>query len=132
VLLAVVARSRRTTPAPQPSIDSEAYEADPAARATCVHLRPIEDEAREQGVRCMLDAGPPPAVWVDALDPEPAAMAPLRLASCVRHEESKVVGPHTFSDPVYRCTRCGSAIAFHQGGYGNDPPPLNIRPRPPR
>jgi hypothetical protein len=104
-----------------------AYAADPAARATCEHLRPIEDEAREQGVDCRLEAQAPAAIFIRALDPGPEAMAPLRLAACVRHEESRVVGPHSWSDPAYRCTRCGCAIAFHQGGFGNDPPPLRIR-----
>ena len=106
-----------------------AYAADPAARVMCPHLRPIEDEAREQAIEVLLTAEAPGAIFVRALDPGPEALAPLRLEPCVRHEPSRVVGPHSFSDPAYRCGQCGGAVEFHQGGWSKDPPAMPVRAR---
>jgi hypothetical protein len=132
VLAALVWRARAGPPTDrsQPSQAAQAaYAADPAARVTCRHLRPIENEAREQGVECLLSAPPPATIWIRALDPGPQAMAPLHLASCVRHEPSRVIGPHSWSDPTYRCIRCRGVIEFHQGGYSDDPEELRVRGR---
>ena len=131
-LLLMLRRSSTTaspTHPPPRTSEQDAYESNPAARITCPHLRPIEDEAREQRIECLFNTEAPQAIFIQALDPEPEAMAPLALAPCVRHEPPRVVAPWTSTDPIYRCTRCASSIAFHPGGYGNDPPPLVIRRR---
>jgi hypothetical protein len=52
-----------------------AYAGDRSARVTCPHLRPIEDEAREQGIDVLLDEEAPGTIFIRALDPEPAALA---------------------------------------------------------
>lgn len=128
-LYRVAARKRWPRTEPDEALQA-AYQADRAMRVTCEHLRPIEDEAREQGAECILTSAAPPVIFIRALDPGPEAMAPLHLPACVRHEHARVIGPHSWSDPTYRCTLCGCAVEFHQGGFGRDPAELAVRARP--
>jgi hypothetical protein len=123
-------RRRRWRPSEPGEALQAAYQADPGMRVTCEHVRPIEDEAREQRVECVVTSSDPPRLFVHALDPGPRKMKALRLPACVKHQASGVIGPHSWSDPVYLCMRCGSSIEFHQGGFGpgRDPSELNIRP----
>jgi hypothetical protein len=124
-----VLKRRRWQPTEPDEALQAAYRADPAMRVTCQHVQPIEDEAREQRVRCDITSAEPPRLFVHALDPGPRKMKALGLPAWVKHQASGIIGPHSWSDPLYLCMRCGSAIEFHQGGLGpdRDPSELNLR-----
>ena len=93
-----------------------AYRDDPRMLITCAHLRPMEQAARAQGLPVRLLSRDPAAVWVDALDAGEDAVAFFDLAPAT-FEASRVIGPHTNTEPIYRCPECGSRIEFSLWGH---------------
>jgi hypothetical protein len=87
------------------SDDQIAYDLDPAARATCVHLRPVETLLRAAPVRVKLWV--PPNLRVAAVLDFEALKQRVPLPANVTYAEGSM-GGRAYEDGLFSMLRCGS------------------------